>query len=686
MELNNINHLCFLGSAAVQFLLFIAFFVHYLKKNVHVSVVVATFVSVCWHLSIVFSFDDDVVGGLPVQVLEPIRYGIWISALLFSFEFSTGQKLEKMPKIALHGIWFLSLFLALVFGFYKGTGGNPVLSIYVNIALAILGIVAAEQLCRQINPQRLTKLLGVVVGASFAYDAWIHSYILIFNEIDLSLYQTRGLVSAFAGIMVLLGLVLFTGQEPERSKLAISRPVVLSTTSLIIAGCFFLVMSLVGFLIREYGGDWAAAIEVLIYFVALISITLALVSRRISARMRVWVNKHFFHHKYDYRTEWLRLNASLSKSNEFGTEHQQAVFAATSIFNSPGGGLWLNNAGMYAPAFLYNLHISTGRKTEPSGSPFCKVLETDWVIMPSPKEPGVSNRFQHVIPEWVNSIEGLWLVVPLLTENELMGFLVLTKPEHDESLTWEDLDLLKTVGRQLAGYIGHHDSLMRLAESREFDAFNKLTAFLMHDLKNLIAQQSYVVSGAERHKNNPEFVADAFETVKHSVNKMNDLLRKLQDSRSSDVELDVETVIKEAALQCSDRKPAPIVCIEDQGLIVKADKDRFVMMLIHLIRNAQDATDEQGNIRVVLERNGDSAVIQVTDNGIGMDATFIEKKLFKPFDSTKKGKGMGIGAFQMKDFVAHLNGCIEVDSKPGEGASFHIMLPMVNRLKRIDVA
>ena len=95
--------------------------------------------------------------------------------------------------------------------------------------------------------------------------------------------------------------------------------------------------------------------------------------------------------------------------------------------------------------------------------------------------------------------------------------MVLTSPEIDDSLTWEDLDLLKTVSRQIASYLDRHEAAEMLAESRQFEAFNKLTAFIMHDLKNLIAQQALVVENAAKHRENPAFFEDAIRTIDNSV-------------------------------------------------------------------------------------------------------------------------------------------------------------------------
>ena len=257
--------------------------------------------------------------------------------------------------------------------------------------------------------------------------------------------------------------------------------------------------------------------------------------------------------------------------------------------------------------------------------------------------------------------------------------MILTAPEHDDSLTWEDLDLLKTVGRQVASYLDRHEAAEMLAESRQFEAFNKLTAFIMHDLKNLIAQQALVVENAAKHRENPAFIEDAIRTIDNSVGRMSNLLRKLQHNESTELRsLELHRVLMEAVKKCKEQKPVPSLRLQQTDLRVNADQDRLIMTLTHIIKNAQDATEASGFVDVTLHSEGNDAIITVEDNGAGMDQDFIKNQLFRPFVSTKSGKGMGIGAYQTREFIASLGGKVAVDSAPGEGTTFIIALPLSN--------
>ncbi len=99
-------------------------------------------------------------------------------------------------------------------------------------------------------------------------------------------------------------------------------------------------------------------------------------------------------------------------------------------------------------------------------------------------------------------------------------------------------------------------------------------------------------------------------------------------------------------------------------------------MIGHLIRNAQDATDDDGRIIVRLFRRDTRAIIEVQDTGSGMDQTFIKERLFRPFESTKGKSGMGIGVHEARDYIHKLGGELEVISRVGEGTTFRIQLPI----------
>jgi putative PEP-CTERM system histidine kinase len=274
---------------------------------------------------------------------------------------------------------------------------------------------------------------------------------------------------------------------------------------------------------------------------------------------------------------------------------------------------------------------------------------------------------------------GLALAVPLLLGNSLSGFVLLRDGLRTRGLDYEDRDLLKTVGRQLATHLARQEADRRLTESRQFEAYHRLTAFIMHDLKNLIAQLSLIVRNAEKHRHNPEFVDDMIDTVASAVERMNRLMAQLLMGEAAPVrgEVDLREAAERAILRCRGRRPAVRLDAGDQEVRVAAEAGRLVQVLEHLIRNAQDATPDGGTVTVSIQAHDRIGCVRVSDTGCGMDGEFIRERLFKPFDSTKGTKGMGIGAYQVREYVRMMGGQIHVSSRPGEGSIFEVHLPQI---------
>ena len=165
-------------------------------------------------------------------------------------------------------------------------------------------------------------------------------------------------------------------------------------------------------------------------------------------------------------------------------------------------------------------------------------------------------------------------------------------------------------------------------------------------------------------------------TLQNSVGKMNDLLARLsQHHRSKPAEPAVHSLRALTEQVLRGRAAAyPVRIVADDDVMVTVDPARFEQALGHIVQNAIDASDGEP-VEIHLGRRGLQAMVEVVDRGHGMSAEFIRSKLFDPFASTKEG-GFGIGAFEARSIVAGMGGSIEVESRPGEGSRFTILLPM----------
>ena len=546
-----------------------------------------------------------------------------------------------------------------------------------HLGLAIAGLIIVEQLFRNTRMDRrwAVKYLYLGIGASYAYDFFLYADALLFKEIEYELWVARGYIS----MLVVPMLTISAARNPSWSpEIYISRQVAFHSTAIFGTGIYLFVMSVAGYYIRIYGGDWGTMAQVVFFFSALIMLVVILFSANLRSRLKVFLSKHFFSYKYDYREEWLKIIQTLAEEAGGERIRGQAIKAVADIVESGSGALWIqNDGGDYQCVRCLDMHpVNQPLKQDSSLIKF--FLKSDWIVNTDEyrKEPDLYDDL--MLPDWVDEHPEMWLLIPIRHQRKLYGFIVLGHPQSPRQINWEDRDLLKTACQQAASYLVLLEANEALAQAQQFEAFNRLSAFVVHDLKNLIAQLELVVMNAGKHKNNPAFMEDAINTVEYAVQKMNRLLKQLRKGRfeAGDARVvDLVDALSEVMGEQSGFSPAPILKSSVQSAKIIADHDRFVSVIGHLIRNAQEATAADGHVTVSLEKVAGVAEIKIIDDGIGMDKTFIKERLFRPFETTKGNAGMGIGVYESREFVHSLGGQIRVESEVGVGTTFTIELP-----------
>jgi len=684
MLLENVTFTSFVGGSLLLGALAVISCFLLIKRQITFSLALAAFVSAIWSCILAWDSYESSLTVEQLMLCETLRFGSWMFGILQQLKFTNpNRKIQQAPFLLLHFSWVFVgiLFIAILPRVVDVRTHAYQLYVWSNLLLSILCIVAVEQLFRNSPHNRTNKVYCLGLAAILLYDLYLFSYAMLFGRLDEEVWRARGAVNGASAIFLSFALLAVSSQNYTRqNRVAISRPLAFYTTGLTTAGFFLTLMAAGGYYIKLYSGNWGTVIQITLIFSALIGIAVVFVSDAARASLSVYIDKHFFVHKYDYRAQWLSLIHHLTATPETEDDpHHIALSAICDVVKSSGGMLWMDNHfGRFTPVANLNMKIPPGEFEEPGNSQFCTILrEQEWVFSPSaPKNNELSNFNEH-LPGWTTRIHDLWLIIPLLVDNDLIGFVLLNSPPTDFELTWEDLDLFKTVGREIANYISRNNAAELLAQSKQFDAYNKLSAFIMHDLKNLIAQQALVVDNAAKHKENPAFIEDMIRTIDNSVQRMSNLLKKLQHTQpSSGRPLELKSVIINSVKKCQDRSPPPTLRIQQDSLKVVADEDNLEMIVTHIIKNAQEATSSDGYVDVTLRSDGSGqAIIEVEDNGSGMDKEFVKHRLFKPFDTTKSGKGMGIGVYQTREFIRNLGGDVLVKSELGIGTTFIIRIP-----------
>jgi len=594
-----------------------------------------------------------------------------------------GPYLLSMPETVRRGLqmfWALVALGAVVAGWIAAQDvlpAQPVFPLPV-LATALICLALAAQLHRDApveDPVALRWLIwsGATIGCT---QAIVFALMALVPGLSLASLAPRALPAAIAALLVAAAV----RRRPQWSLAVFVSPQARAYAPRLLGmlGIFSALLVLAPAL-RAVPGAESGALAIVVLALFGLPVVALLFSEDLSARLRVFVSKHFLPFRYDYREEWLRLIDTLASPVQRLPLPERAIKAVAQIVGSPAGVLWLRRTEdepFYCVA-NWNTRAWPDQPIAADDAALEFMLERQWIMDTAElnRDPGMYEGLQR--PEWLERFPDALLVVPLISSEMLIGFIVLFQSSSAFRLTFEEIDLLRTSGRQIAAYLAQYQADQQLAEAQQFEAFNRLTAFVMHDLKNLIAQQSLVVRNAGRHKGNPKFFEDAIATIDNSVARMNRLLKQLQSGESAGPRQAVRLVdaVKDALARCSGRRPEPELVVPDESLVANLERERFVTVLSHLIRNAQEASADNGSVRVELQRRGEHAEIVIVDDGEGMEPDFLRNRLFRPFDSTKGSKGMGIGAYQARAFIVGSGGSLDVWSEPGRGSRFTITLP-----------
>lgn len=616
-------------------------------------------------------------------VLEVLRGAAWTFFLLSVLgplrrNRESVQATNMVPAAGI-GAFYLAMlgataYLYLEPAFANGAGGF-VTVVVGRIAIAVLNMLLVEQLYRNTVQEArwAIKFACLGIGGLFAYDFYLYSDAMLFRHISAEIWAARGVVDALTVPLIAVS----AARNPRWSTaISVSRTVLFHSAAVFGSAIYLLTMAAAGYYLRLFGGTWGTVMQVAFLFGAGILLFAVLFSGSMRAWLKVFISKHFYSYRYDYRDEWVRFTRALSDAGPGLNE--RTVQAIAKLMESPSGALYIRReeAGCCEPVTHWNM--KGAHQNEPLQGTLCRYLEnTQWVVDLEELRDSPGKYDGLTVPAWLADMKDAWLVVPLLLERQLFGFVVLGRPRSPVKLNWEATDLLKIAGTQAASYLAQRETQNALMVARQFESYTRMSTFLVHDLKNLIAQLSLMLANAERHKDNRAFQEDMLETVDLSVQKMKLMLQRLSrgPATESPTPVMLSNLLRQAIQLKSAGDPKPALRIEAPDACVLADPERLERVLGHLIQNAIEATPRSGSVTVRLRRDGASAVVEVQDTGHGMTEEFIRDKLFRPFESTKAA-GMGIGAFESRTYIRLLGGDVEVCSAPSAGTTFRVTLPI----------
>ena len=526
------------------------------------------------------------------------------------------------------------------------------------------------------------KFMVLGLGSLFAIRLYTVSQTLLFRSLNtgFDVFDVGALIVAGALMICSLGRMKLLGLDVYLSHSLLYR-----SFTILIVGFYLLVVGVLAKLIAHLNGGWSIHLRVFFIFVAFVLLSILFLSHQIRVMMKRFLSLHFRRPQFDYRKEWEFFTKRIAPITEVNALCATVARMVAETLDVPSVTVWLLD--------------ETKQQLIPCGSTALSVTDTEDLkstskvaqeFARSMREQEMPLNFDDAKARWAIELKKsdpgyftkarIQWAFPLNAGGTFLGLMSAGDQVSDVPFSVEDLDLLNTISVQLAGSLLNLKLADQVRQTREKEAFQTVSAFMIHDLKNLASKLSLTVENLPGHFDNPEFRKDALSVISQSVKKINDMCSSLsvlsQEIEINRAEIDLNNLVSSAASSLNGCLKGPLI----QNLLplpnVSIDAEQFQKVLTNLILNANEAMADGEEIQIATEQRNDWVVIAVKDSGCGMSEEFIERCLFRPFKTTKK-QGMGIGLFQSKKIIEAHEGKIEVESKEGKGTTFRVFLPIL---------
>lgn len=525
------------------------------------------------------------------------------------------------------------------------------------------------------------KFMILGLGVLFVVRAYVSSQALLFHAVDISLQAVNA--GALLVACLLIVRTLFRAGHFDVDVYP-SHAVLHSSFTVLLAGIYLLIVGVFARVVTFLGGDSSFALKAFVVLVAVVLLAMLLLSDRVRLHTGRFVSRHFQRPLYDYRTVWRRFTEGTASCVTQAELSQATVKLAADIFQALSVSLWLVDEKNEKLIFAASSFLSEakGNAISLENADAREVIaalrnHSEPVDIDTSRENWALALRQCHPDEFRKG--GNRICVPLLVNGDVVGLVLLGDRVGGAPFSFQDFDLLRCVADQVAANLLKVQLSQKLLQAKELEAFQTMSAFFVHDLKNTASTLNLMLQNLPIHFDDPAFREDALRGVGKTVSHINRLISRLgmirHELQIKGVATDLNEVVakalagwEEAAgirLQ-KDLQPLPPLLL---------DAEQMVKVVTNLILNAREALAKDGQVHIATSQSNGWGVLTVTDNGCGMSADFLNRSLFRPFQTTKK-TGLGIGMFQSKMIVEAHGGRVEVESSAGKGTTFRILLPL----------
>ena len=582
-----------------------------------------------------------------------------------------GNLLTVAEPKPLTGFWVLPL----------APAGSAVMVLYVlGLLVALVNFERTMRAAIGVMRWRI-KFMILGLGVLLALRLYSATHAILYSALDLSLegLNAGGAIVACGLVTVsllrsrLLGVDLYPSGRFLRGSLVV-----------LVAGAYFLCVGVLAKLVVYFGGAAGFPFKAFLLFLAFVLLALLLFSDRARQWLRRFMSRHLHVQQYDYRGVWRTFTqrTALARTQqdfcrslaEMVSETLQALSVTVWVVDDTGEQLLFGGST--------NLSSDGARGRQPGEAEARAVIAEignhTAAIELQPADEGWRRILREMNPGQFQVVKEQ-ACIPLRSSSALHGIMLLGDRVNALPYSTEEHELLSVMAEQAAAYLHGLQLSESLARARQMEAFQAMSTFFVHDLKNTTATLSLMLQNLPKHFEDPAFRKDALRSIGTSVDKMNTLIRRLTLLRGR-LELHLESCdLSALAAAALDDMQGKLTCTVEReltpDLVTRLDPQQVQRVVTNLLLNARDAVDAAGTVGLRTYRHDGWAVLAVSDNGVGMDREFVRRSLFRPFQSTKKD-GMGIGLFQTKTILEAHKGKIEVETESGRGTTFRVRLPL----------
>jgi len=577
----------------------------------------------------------------------------------------------EMPHVSISSFWLVRI----------GWAGHV---FYISILLAtIIILMNLERTLRNsIGHHRWQiKFMILGIGCLFAVRIYTISQTILFHSVDLAL-EVANSAAILIGCFFIVKSLLRTRRMDVRFYM--SQTFIFNSITVLFIGIYLISVGLLTQITIRFTQARYIPLKAFIILLALLGLFMFILSDRMRRSVKRFVSRHFERPFYDYRKEWAKFTKNTTSVTDIKSLCDIVVKMVSRTFDTLSVTIWVcndkNDSSFIGATTTFSDTIHDDiEKNKSMLADFIKVMQhknipydLDYRNRKVPKE------LQEFDVDFFNSLK-IRYCLPLKAGEKLLGLMTVDDVVGNNALTIEDFDLLKTMSDQVASELLNLMLAEDLKQAKEMEALQTMSAFFIHDLKNLASKLSLTMQNLPVHYENPEFRQDAIKTMSQSIEKIN-LMSSRLTTLSEKIDInpttsDLNQLIQDTLADLNGSFGGNIAKNLRTLPKVSIDTELIKKVLTNLLLNAYEASDRTDNIIVSTERKEGWAIFSVQDFGSGMSREFIEKSLFQPFKTTKQ-KGMGIGLYHSKLIIDAHKGKIEVETEQGKGSMFRVMLPV----------